>query len=78
MIYGKVSILSPTAVDTGVWRGAVLDKWALLDLIFQFGNIKCYLSACQRDRAFFVNKKLLNFVEYVNKLVGLILTLVLI
>ena len=44
MIYGKVSILSPSVVDTGV-RGALLDKWALLDLIFQFRKLKYHLFA---------------------------------
>ena len=66
MIYGKVSILSPSAVTTLGWRGAVLDKWALLDLIFQFGNKLLFVSEIN------VNEKLLNFVEYANKLVGVI------
>ena len=77
MIYGKASILSPSVVDTGV-RGALLDKWALLDLIFQFRKLKYYLFARAGENSSFINKRLLNLVEYANKLVGVILKLFLI
>ena len=73
MIYGKVSILSPSEVDTGAWaEGRSIGEVALLDLIFQFRKLKYYLIVRSGENSSFINKRLLNFVEYANNLLGVI------
>ena len=73
MIYGKVSILSPSVVDTGAWgEGSNIGEVALLDLIFEFRKLKYYLFARSGENSSFINKSLLNFVEYANNLLGVI------